>query len=30
VTSDVIGHLDFHGVAEVLDKIKALPPVDKP
>ena len=27
VTSDVIGHLDFHGVAEVLDKIKALPPV---
>lgn len=26
ITSNVIGHLDFHGVAAVLDQIKALPP----
>jgi len=26
VTGDVLGYLDFHGVAAVLDQIKALPP----
>ena len=26
VTGDVIGYQDFHGVAAILDQIKALPP----
>ena len=29
ITSDVIGHLDFAGVADVLEQIKALPSCGK-